>query len=127
MSSLIPLLGVSQRTFARHLATEGVTYFDLLEKLRSDLAERYLADGDLTISEIAWLLDYSDVGSFSHAFKRWTGKTPREWRSSPAKPRHRRQNRDHCRTGLSTPGRKALSGSLAKATAVSSRIPRTRD
>lgn len=77
-------LGVSQRTFARRLATEGLTYSALLEKLRSDLADRYLADGGLTISQISWLLGYRDVASFSHAFKRWTGKTPRERRSSLA-------------------------------------------
>lgn len=76
-------LGVSQRTFARRLSTEGLRFSALLEKLRADLADRYLADGDLTISQIAWLLGYRDVASFSNAFKRWTGKSPREWRSSP--------------------------------------------
>jgi AraC-like DNA-binding protein len=77
-------LGVSQRTFARRLALEGVTFSDLLESLRSDLARRYFADPDLSISQIAWLLGYQEVGAFSHAFKRWTGKTPREARSQMA-------------------------------------------
>ncbi|MET0536697.1 MAG: helix-turn-helix domain-containing protein [Xanthobacteraceae bacterium] len=35
-----------------------------------------MVDRDLAISQIAWLLGYRDVGAFSHAFKRWTGKTP---------------------------------------------------
>ena len=49
----------------------------LRDDLRSDLANRHLADRDLAISQIAWLLGYhQDVGAFSHAFKRWTGKTP---------------------------------------------------
>lgn len=73
-------LGLSPRTFARRLSTEGLTFSGLLEGLRSDLANRYLADEDLSISEIAWLLGYREVSSFSHAFKRWTGKTPREVR-----------------------------------------------
>jgi len=77
-------LGISQRTFARRLSMEGLTFSALLEKLRADLADRYLADGDLTISQIAWLLGYRDLASFSNAFKRWAGKTPREWRSSLA-------------------------------------------
>jgi AraC-like DNA-binding protein len=47
-----------------------------LDSLRSDLANRHLADRDLAISQIAWLLGYRDVGAFSHAFKRWTGKAP---------------------------------------------------
>jgi AraC-like DNA-binding protein len=46
-----------------------------------DLATRYLADKQLSISQIAWLLGYQEVGGFSHAFKRWTGKTPREMRA----------------------------------------------
>ena len=71
-------LGLSQRTFARRLSTEGLTFSELLENLRSDLASRYLLEGDMGVSEVAWLLGYREVGSFSHAFRRWTGKTPRE-------------------------------------------------
>ena len=69
-------LGLSQRTFARRLAEEGLTFSEVFTNLRSDLANRHLADRDLTISQIAWLLGYRDVGAFSHAFKRWTGKAP---------------------------------------------------
>ena len=71
-------LGLSQRTFARRLSMEGVTFSELLENLRSDLASRYLVEGDIAVSEVAWLLGYREVGSFSHAFRRWTGKTPRQ-------------------------------------------------
>src|SRR6516225_6316764 len=69
-------LGMSQRTLARHLASEGLTFVGMLKELRMDLAKRDLADRDLSISKIAWLLGYKDVGSFTHAFKRWTGETP---------------------------------------------------
>ena len=75
-SEIARQLGVSQRTLARQLSQEGLTFSDLLDSLRSDLAKRYLADRDLAISQIAWLLGYQDVGAFSHAFKRWTGKAP---------------------------------------------------
>jgi AraC-like DNA-binding protein len=75
-------LGVSRRTFARRLSLEGLTFKELLESLRSDLANCYLADKDISISEIAWLLGYREVSSFSHSFKRRTGKTPREMRSN---------------------------------------------
>jgi len=74
-------LGTSQRTLARRLASEGATFSGVLESLRSDLADRYLADGDLSISEIAWMLGYGEVSAFTHAFKRWSGHTPREVRS----------------------------------------------
>lgn len=75
-------LGVSPRSFARRLSSEGVTYSQVLEGFRAHLAERYLADESLSISQIAWLLGYQEVSAFTHAYKRWTGKTPREARAS---------------------------------------------
>jgi AraC-like DNA-binding protein len=77
-------LGVGQRTFARRLSAEGLNFSAVLGNLRIDLANRYLADRQLSISQIAWLLGYQEVGGFSHAFKRWTGKTPREMRADLA-------------------------------------------
>jgi AraC-like DNA-binding protein len=58
-----------------------VTFSEVLESLRADLARQYLSDPDLSISRISWLLGYQEVSAFTHAFKRWTGKTPREARS----------------------------------------------
>ena len=60
---------------------EGQTFSNVLEGLRSNLAESYLADEDLSISQIAWLLGYKEVSALTHAFKRWTGTTPRQARS----------------------------------------------
>ena len=77
-------LGVSQTTFARRLASERLTFTSVLESLRFDLAKRYLAEESLSISEVAWLLGYREVSAFSHAFKRWTGHTPRTARSQLA-------------------------------------------
>src|SRR5215469_3799493 len=65
-------LGMSQRTLARHLASEGLTFVGMLQELRLDLANR-----DLSITQIAWLLGYREVSAFTNAFKRWTGETPR--------------------------------------------------
>ena len=81
-SEIAHQLGVSQRTFARRLSEEGLSFSRLLDDLRADLANRHLADQDLAISQIAWLLGYRDVGAFSHAFKRWTGKTPGKARAT---------------------------------------------
>ena len=69
-------LGVSQRTLARRLSSEGLTFASVLQRLKSDLAKRHLADETLSISEIAWLLGDHDVSAFTHAFKRWTGRAP---------------------------------------------------
>ena len=75
-------LGVSQRTLARRLAAESATFSEVLEALRSDLARQYLADEGVTVSQVAWLLGYQEISAFTHAFKRWTGMTPREARAS---------------------------------------------
>ncbi len=74
-------LGLSRRTFARKLAVEGLTYSALLEELRLALALRYLADPELSISKIAWLLGYREASAFSRAFRRWTGASPRTARA----------------------------------------------
>jgi AraC-like DNA-binding protein len=74
-------LGLSQRTFARRLSLESLTFSEILESLRRDLAEQYLADPDLSISQIAWILGYRENSAFAHAFRRWTGKTPRRARA----------------------------------------------
>jgi len=77
-------LGIGQRTFTRRLSAEGLNFSKVLGSLRIDLATRYLADRQLSISQIAWLLGYQEVGGFSHAFKRWTGRSPRETRENLA-------------------------------------------
>ncbi len=76
-------LGLSSRTLSRSLSAEGLTFGKILEELRAALARRYLKDRELPISEIAWLLGYREISSFTHAFKRWTGMNPREFRASP--------------------------------------------
>jgi AraC-like DNA-binding protein len=77
-------MGLSQRTAARRLAFEGVTFSAVLTGLRRDLASQYLSHADLSISRIAWLLGYQEVSAFTHAFKRWSGIAPREARAQRA-------------------------------------------
>jgi len=80
-------LGMSSRTLSRKLRDAGLTFGEILDELRAALAKRYLNDLELPISEVAWLLGYREVSSFTHAFKRWTGMTPRRFRSSGCLPR----------------------------------------
>jgi AraC-like DNA-binding protein len=75
-------LGMSQRSLSRRLAQEGSNFSTLLNELRLALARRYLVEEGLAVSQIAWLLGYQDVAAFSNAFKRWTGTTPSEARST---------------------------------------------
>jgi AraC-like DNA-binding protein len=73
-------LAMSPRTLARRLSEEETNFSDVLEGLRRDLAARYLGEKEFGIAQIAWLLGYEETSAFSRAFKRWTGKTPREMR-----------------------------------------------
>jgi AraC-like DNA-binding protein len=75
-------LGVSTRTLARRLATENVTFVEVLSELRLELAKRHLQEPRRKIAEVAWLLGYEDPSAFSHAFKRWTGASPRQLASA---------------------------------------------
>src|SRR5215813_4364042 len=77
-------LGMSKRTLARRLSDERLNFSEILQQLRRDLAVRYLDDRKLHVSKIAWLLGFHEVSAFTHAFKRWTGKTPREMRTAGA-------------------------------------------
>ena len=79
-SNVAQKLAFSGRTLSRKLHDEGVAFAEILDETRAALAKRYLAERDLSVSEIAWLLGYGEVSSFTHAFKRWTGMTPRQFR-----------------------------------------------
>jgi AraC-like DNA-binding protein len=80
LETVAALLNVSERTFARRLASEGLTFGEILDGLRRDLAIGYLEQRDLQISQIAWLLGFHQPSAFSHACRRWTGKSPLEYR-----------------------------------------------
>jgi AraC-like DNA-binding protein len=73
-------LHLSARTLGRKLEHEGTTFKDLLDDLRRRLALRYVGGQDLGLSEIAFLLGFSQSAAFHRAFKRWTGQTPLEYR-----------------------------------------------
>jgi AraC-like DNA-binding protein len=73
-------LGMSPRSLSRRLAESGTSFNRIVEDLRQKLATRYLGESGLRLAEISFLLGYTDVSSFNHAFKRWTGKTPSAFR-----------------------------------------------
>jgi len=70
-------LGLSRQTLFRRLKAEGVTFEKVLDELRRKLALRYLREGKVSVNEAAYLVGFSDPASFSRAFKRWTGSSPR--------------------------------------------------
>ncbi len=74
-------LGVTSRTLQRKLHEAGTSHNELLHEMRRQLAMDYLREPDMAICEVAYLLGFSESSSFHRAFKRWTGRTPKEFRS----------------------------------------------
>lgn len=72
--------GMSRRTLARRLKDHGTNFRDLLESALFDAAKHLLESSSLPMVEISGRMGYADSASFSRAFKRWSGVTPREWR-----------------------------------------------
>lgn len=75
-------LGMSRRTLSRCLEREGVTFSELLDKVRHELALTYLLKTEYDIQEIAFLLGYSLTGAFSRAFRRWEDRSPQAYRQA---------------------------------------------
>jgi AraC-like DNA-binding protein len=69
-------LHVSPAAIQRELAQQNTTFKDLVEMLRRELAMTYLRQRHLPISEISFLLGYSELSAFSRAVRRWTGASP---------------------------------------------------
>lgn len=73
-------LHLSSRTLHRRLAAQGINFRYLLAQTRFELAKSYLADTRLSLADVAILLGYAEQSPFTHAFKRWSGMTPQQWR-----------------------------------------------
>ncbi len=75
-------LHMSLRNLQRRLGAEGTSYTEILDSTRRQLALDYISSPRYSINEITYLLGYSDASSFHRAFKRWTGKSPRDYRAA---------------------------------------------
>ena len=82
VESLARRIGWSVRTLQRRLTARGFSYSDLLHDVRKTLALNLLENRSLSIAQIAYSIGYSDVSTFNHAFRRWVGQAPREYRRS---------------------------------------------
>jgi AraC-like DNA-binding protein len=77
MTSLANALHLTERTLRRRLEKDGITFQSLLDDVRRQEAVRLLDEPTLSVAAIAERLGYSEPRSFRHAYRRWTGKTPR--------------------------------------------------
>jgi AraC-like DNA-binding protein len=75
-------LGMSPRTLQRRLGELGTSYQKLLDEVRHRSARRLLSNTDLGAGEVAFLLGFEELNSFTRAFHAWEGTTPARWRAT---------------------------------------------
>lgn len=75
-------LFLSTRTLQRMLQQEGSSFLQLLNDTRKELAINYVRDKKLGLTEVAFLLGFSELSTFSRSFKRWTGTSPAQFRKA---------------------------------------------
>jgi AraC-like DNA-binding protein len=75
---------LSARSLQRKLQEHDTSFQEVVNDLRRDMASRYLAESRVSVAEVAFLLGFAEVSNFHRAFKRWTGRTPAEWRKRKA-------------------------------------------
>lgn len=84
-NALASSLGMSEQTMRRRLSVEGMSYQQIKDNLRQDLANRLLRSSSLSVTQISAQLGFSEARAFSRAFKQWTGRSPRDFRQSRAR------------------------------------------
>jgi AraC-like DNA-binding protein len=83
---------LSTRTLQRRLTEQGITFQQLLDQARRELAHHYLLHSSRELNETAYLLGYADANSFFRAFHHWEGTTPGQWRVLQKTSRSGRQS-----------------------------------
>jgi AraC-like DNA-binding protein len=81
LEDLARYLSMHPRTLNRRLQAEGSSFRTLLSRARSEAARQLLTVTKMDITTIAHVLGYADSSGFSHAFRRWAGKAPVDWRA----------------------------------------------
>lgn len=79
-AELASAMGLSRRSMQRRLSEHGWSYKRVVDDTRAELARRYMGDPSKSLTEIAFLLGFSEQSAFSRAFRRWTGLAPRAYR-----------------------------------------------
>lgn len=80
LSAIASQLGMSARTLQRRLTDQNLSFQSLVDEARRQLAEKLLTETGYGLAEIAFLTGFSEQSTFTRAFKRWAGQTPRSFR-----------------------------------------------
>ena len=78
-------LGMSARTLQRRLHDKQVVFADLVDDIRYTVAQDYVTHSEFSLTDVAMMLGYNELSSFSRAFKRWSGVSPHQLRESAKK------------------------------------------
>ena len=81
LSEVAKNMGLGGRTFQRRLSERGHSFQSLTDESRRKLAQQLIQSSNYSFSEIAFLTGFSEQSAFSRAFKRWSGQTPKAYRS----------------------------------------------
>jgi len=81
LSTIARRLAMSPRTLQRRLDDEGATFAEILDRTRRHVAQAYIADRGLALTEVAYLLGFSEPSAFTRAWQRWFGQSPRQGRA----------------------------------------------
>jgi AraC-like DNA-binding protein len=76
LQTIAKALAMSERTLSRRLSAEGTSLSEIVDNVRRSLALQYVGKPGISLGQAAWLLGYEGQTSFTHAFRRWTGKSP---------------------------------------------------
>ena len=81
-SAIAAEMNMSLRTLQRKLSDEGTSFSEVYKAIRKDMANEYIQDSQMSISEIAYLLGFSEQANFTRAFRRWYGASPSDYRKN---------------------------------------------
>lgn len=84
LASAAEAAGISERSFQRRLGAAGITFSELVEGARFEVALRMLADPAVRVIDVSAELGYSDSANFTRAFRRWSGVSPQYFRRAGA-------------------------------------------
>jgi AraC-like DNA-binding protein len=74
------MLAMHRRTLNRRLKAHGMTFQQILDQVRYEVARELLADTEIAVNNIAAALGYTSISPFVRSFRRWSGTTPGRWR-----------------------------------------------
>ena len=76
------LFAMHRRTMSRYLLNRGLTFRQVANEIRFEIACDLLENTDMALGQIATALRYSEPSAFTRAFRRWCGQSPSDWRAS---------------------------------------------